>query len=707
VLSDWIASNRELFATSYDGQASRDYAVVSSRIAKQAVARLGFMDEGKWVPGESFRDVWPKISAPNGLQQRIEEMCLEGVAPGLVIIESPMGEGKTEAAMYLATHWMASQDVAGFYMAMPTAATSNQMYDRLTKFLSQHDLVAAQSAKLVHGTSWMIDRFTPEQTPELHGGPSADAGAALDWFRPRKRTLLARNGIGTIDQAHMSVLHVRFGFLRLLGLAAKVLIVDEVHAYDAFMSEFLDHLLRWCSVLQVPVILLSATLSYERRQALIEAYAPQTCATVCADEYPLITLVEKSGTVKVQSEFATTVRRPVRIARHRGHLENPERIASVVAKQVLNGGCLGVIANTVVSAQRIYTALCNKLKDKGIEMMLFHARFPVARRMELEDEVLKRLDKRSLLDPSHEEFQPRPDRFVLVATQVVEQSLDLDFDELFSELAPVDLILQRIGRLWRHLERTDRKGRTEPVLHLFLPESPGGSVGLSGSVYHPYILNMTSKVLDPLSVITLPWDLRGLVQKVYDEKPVEGSEFWSEWCALHEELNEARRLAKTYLIPDPEPSLFRLATFLQPVRDENDEEGNAASYLAVRTRQGDRSRSILILEGDAFSDVLLQPRSPSRDVLKGLYLNSVSVPIWWFSDTRPASGFEPLTKAPSWMPGYAILRLANGRWEGFTDKGEPFTIVNHAYKGLYRKTERKECDEADLVQCAYGKVDSL
>lgn len=681
VLSDWIASNPDLFTLTHIGEPLGEYAARSRDEARKAVCRLGFEGVSPWRHGQSFQEVWPRIKTPNGLQLCIEELSCAGAAPGLAIIEAPMGEGKTEAAIYLATRWMEASGQTGLYVALPTAATSNQMYGRVREFLAHHDPLAAAAARLVHGTAWLLDEATPERLPEVSGAGSADTGVALDWFRPRKRTLLALNGVGTIDQAHMSVLHVPFGFLRLFGLAGKVLIVDEVHAYDAYMSEFLEHLLRWCRALGVPVILLSATLPSSRRQALVQAYAPDARLRLDDGPYPLITLVGPDGTVREESGFKATDRPAVRLMKHPGYLGEPVRIAAMVADRARQGGCIGVIASTVASAQAIYRALRDQLPDARVELLLFHARYTAERRQALEQAVLDRLDKRSL-DPAASDYRPRPENLVLVATQVVEQSLDLDFDELFTELAPIDLLLQRMGRLWRHLDRSDRKGRQTAELHVFLPADPAGSLRPAGDVYSAFILRKTQQVLAGRTAIALPADLRELTRQVYDDSPTAESPWWLEWQQLQEDLVKARKQAETYLIPDPRPTSFTLANFDEYPRDEN--EGEAASYLAVRTRQGDYTRSILALEGDACRDLLAANRPPGRDLLKTIYLRSVSLPNWWFSQADPAAGYEPVTPAKRWLPGYAILRLKDGRWEGVTAKGEPFAVVDDPALGVLR-----------------------
>jgi CRISPR-associated endonuclease/helicase Cas3 len=190
-------------------------------------------------------------------------------------------------------------------------------------------------------------------------------------------------------------------------------------------------------------------------------------------------------------------------------------VAGKLRASLADGGCAVVIRNTVGLAQETYLRLRNSLKGQGIKVELFHARFPFGRRMQIEAAVLGRFGKNSTPDGR--------DRRVLVATQVVEQSLDLDFDLMVTDLAPADLVLQRAGRLHRHARPPRPAGVREPRLWLIRPADRDGlpDFGASGLVYSPYILSRSMLALESdgaakRAKLDLPAEIDGLIGLVYD-----------------------------------------------------------------------------------------------------------------------------------------------------------------------------------------------
>lgn len=256
--------------------------------------------------------------------------------------------------------------------------------------------------------------------------------------------------------------------------------------------------------------------------------------------------------------------------------------------------------------------------------------------------ALEWFDSRSLLPSTDPRRTERPKRAILVATQVVEQSLDLDFDEMITEIAPIDLLLQRSGRLHRH-QRPERP-RTQAALHILLPESGSFDFGKTGSVYAPYILTRTRLSLG--DSWTLPDDMRALVESVY------GPESSNLSANVREQLATTRQLwdeqetalchkAAVYLIPGPYPRAFQLDRAAR-VLFEDDE--SLQSYFSARTRHGHHTALVLIVDRVDWEAVSHSARAPSRRVLQQLMLQTVNLPRWWLRDIEAEDGFDPPMK---------------------------------------------------------------
>ncbi len=451
-LCDWVGSSAEDFPPTSDLIAPSDYCSYSRVRAMNAVQRRGFLIQERLRTAfeddrrSSFARLFPSTPTPRPVQRAvIESAAVDFARPTLLIVEAPMGEGKTEAALWWAASSQ-SETCRGVYLALPTQATSNAMYARLCAALTAASGGEdAPKAHLIHSAASLVDdRLTPNTDAREDNAESIDAEG---WFTPRKRTLWATYAVGTIDQALMAALAVKHGFVRLAGLATKAVVIDEVHAYDVYMSTILERLLRWLAELGTPVALLSATLPSSRRAALVAAYSGTGVKRSGSTEYPLVTTVERSRDAIYVEPGVSNRRLSIQLERRIDPGEDDVAMRALAADlidRVRGGGCIAWIQNTVDGAQRAYLALSQELaarSEPSIETCLFHARFLMVDRQRIESEVVRRFGPES----AH-----RPARAIVVATQVIEQSLDLDFDLLVTQFAPIDLLLQRIGRLHRH-----------------------------------------------------------------------------------------------------------------------------------------------------------------------------------------------------------------------------------------------------------------
>jgi len=474
VLADWLGSNAQFFPYRSEPLDLHTYwetiALPRACLAVQATG-LEAHAARQWHGAEellTFARLTP-------LQEYAATVEL-GSGPQIFLLEDVTGAGKTEAAFLLAHRMMAAGLAHGLYFALPTMATANQMYER-TASIYRHLYADGEIPSLVlaHAARQMVEGFrssiiasgeSPTERPVPSELPTASAQLNAWLADSKKKALLADVGVGTIDQALLGILPVRHQSLRLLGLAGKVLIVDEVHAYDKYMAKLLEKLVEAQAMQSGCVVLLSATVPAQLRSRLMAAFArgrEWRNDTIATDErYPLATQLTDKETRVEACETRKKLKRSVTIQ----PLHSEQDVAEKMLLIASNGHCACWIRNTVEDARRGYEYLREAVAER---VGLFHSRFAIADRLMIEKNVLRDFGKNS--EPSKRRGR------LLVATQVVEQSLDLDFDELFIDLAPMDLVIQRAGRLRRHARTADgalqpdgADERGKPVLHILCPE---------------------------------------------------------------------------------------------------------------------------------------------------------------------------------------------------------------------------------------------
>ena len=526
VLCDWIGSNSTWFPLCEEPMKLDKYwenrAIPQ---AERAVREAGINRGIARTEPSGFAELFPDIPLPTPLQTFVEK-CPIGRSPQLFILEDLTGSGKTEAALLLAGRLMTAGCGNGLFMALPTMATSNAMYDRLVKVYQKlFDNESNPSLVLAHGARHLSETFMA--TIAGRGSNAADAESASaqcsSWLADnRKKALLAEVGVGTIDQALLAVLPSRFQSLRLFGLASHILIVDEVHAYDPYMNKLLQNLLTFHAAIGGSAILLSATLPTRVRHAFISSFARGCDDTRHLEQrisaYPLATLYSRENELQETPIEATPQRRcSVKVQLVAEESEAVQQIVEAANK----GRCVCWIRNTVYDAVAGYESLNGRLTEGGL--MLFHARFAMGDRLDIESDVTAAFGR----DSTARERCGK----VLVATQVVEQSLDLDFDLLITDLAPMDLLIQRAGRLHRH--RRDEHGnplsegpdRREPPRMIILGPLPDDTA--EGDWYKTFFpkaafvypnhgcLWLTARLLSDKGELMMPDDAREMIEAVF------------------------------------------------------------------------------------------------------------------------------------------------------------------------------------------------
>lgn len=458
VLADWLGSNTRYFPYCDQVMPLEQYWLRAQGQAERALADAGILPVAV-QPHGTLQAFFPYIQTPSPLQSWASTADISA-GPQLYLLEDVTGAGKTEAAVTLAYRLMAAGEGDGFFVGLPTMATANAMYERLTGVY--HKLFGGDpSLMLAHGSNRLVDDFARSVLPPgvaEHDSAQRDETATARctaWLADHnKRALLAAAGVGTIDQALLAVLHSRHQSLRLLGLFRKVLIVDEVHACDAYMQRVLESLLEFHARAGGSVILLSATLPGHMKQALADAFARGTgregVPAIASPAYPLVTGWRSSdagGLVQVALASRPDVCRRVEV----DYRSTVDEVEDEILEALQGGKSVCWIRNTVADAMDA----CERLSPRSskVSPLLFHARFSLHDRLQKESEVLSSFGKES-------GSAQRSGRLV-VATQVIEQSLDVDFDLLVSDLAPIDRLLQRAGRLHRHVRDTQGNRRLE------------------------------------------------------------------------------------------------------------------------------------------------------------------------------------------------------------------------------------------------------
>ena len=586
IMADWIASNPTYFPLLELGDTDRSLAYPLR--VQDGWKRLNLPQQ--WHPDTTYMDVlefqkrfgfmW------NSVQQEVVQAIEESGQPGIFILEAQMGVGKTEAALAGAELIASKLGCSGIFFGLPTQATANGIFPRLKQWAQRQSEQARHGIRLAHGMA----ELNEEYQSVFHGAAVQnedvdEKGLVVHpWFEGRKQALLSEFVIGTVDQLLMAALKQKHVMLRHLGLAGKVVIVDECHAYDAYMNRYLDRALNWLGAYGVPVILLSATLPARRRRELIFAYQNTTVSQKErldweeSRAYPLLTWTDG----REVRQHNIQVDQPPQLIQ----MEQADRqqIPTLIKHAVSKGGCVGIVVNTVRQAQQLAQELHDMFPNYSV--LLIHSRLLMADRLEREAELLRVLGKGST--------PGQRNGVIVVGTQILEQSLDIDFDFLITQLCPMDLLLQRLGRLHRH-GRQRPEGLDKAVCVVLDRDTPDdGTI----AVYGKWLLYRTSQLLP--KQIVLPTDISPLVQYTYQN----GDEFLSKddpafpfWQEHQQNIRMKESRAQSFQLPD---------------FDELDETMHG--LLDSSPGNGDWTAQATVRDGAPGLDVLIMERRDSGEV---------------------------------------------------------------------------------------------
>lgn len=440
---------------------------------------------------------------PRPFQKKVSTAIMDSKDPGIIIIEGPTGVGKTELALTAAEQLAFKTGENGLYMGLPTQATTNAMFDRVEIWLDKisKEQRVKSDIKLQQGKAEFNHHYT--ELPRAENINDEDGAVVVNsWFSGKKSSLV-HFSVGTIDNLLLMGLKQKHLFLRHLGFSGKVVIIDELHAYDTYMSSYLEKAIEWLGAYHVPVIGLSATLPKKKRNDLLKAYCKGKYNTMDLiasidwednNSYPLLSMLDGKSLIQV-SNFKTTKdeRREIKVIRL-----SDDNLVDKVLNEIRNGGVAGIIVNTVKRAQKLAVEI-----PDDIPSLILHSAFLTPDREKIEERLQKLIGK-----DAH-----RPEKMIIIGTQVLEQSLDIDFDVLFTDVAPIDLIIQRIGRLQRHdIKRP--VSLTQPRVYITGINNFGDYGEANEYIYDKYLLMKTDLYLK--NKIRIPDDVSSLVQNVYD-----------------------------------------------------------------------------------------------------------------------------------------------------------------------------------------------
>jgi CRISPR-associated endonuclease/helicase Cas3 len=608
-VSDWLGSRCDDRNFTFRSELRNPAEYFQEKLVHDAPRILAFA--GLISPPHPYRGVGALLKT--GLLPRSVQTLVDDLPPeaGLTIVEAPTGSGKTEAALSYAWRLIQAGLADSIVFALPTQATANAMFNRVErvvgKLFGDHPNVL-----LAHGLARFNEAFIALKHAVVAGYGEEDGWAQCsEWLaQSRKRIFLGQIGICTIDQVLISVLPVRHRFVRGFGLGRSVLIVDEVHAYDAYMYGLLEAVLKQQKLSGGSAILLSATLPEHLRRQLCAAWSVEPSHDEQRVPYPLVTWTsgDASTSFTLRSDQLpngfNVKMEPIRVPDMKADDTLVQRIMAAVEK----GAQVAVVCNLVDAAQ----SLARDLREKTfVHVDLFHARYCYVHRREKEQAAIRHFG------PDGERTSGR----ILVATQVVEQSLDVDFDWLITQLCPVDLLFQRMGRLHRHARQNRPHGFELPVCTVLLPE--GDDYGLHGLIYaNTRVLWRTATKLlsEPDSTIGFPGAYRTWIESVYGER-VDG---WKDepeavtrgYERFKDEIEQIQRYK----------ALMMVESAINPFSD-TDEKVNAL------TRDGEMridvvpfcrtGKGTLLMDGS-----ILEEQEENRQP-ESLSLNSVGVPQSW------------------------------------------------------------------------------
>ena len=593
ILADWIASNEKYFPLI----PIDDFCGSKNRIEEGFISWQN--DKANpWDPKpcDTSKMYEERFNfKPRKDQEILTDLVKKIKEPGLLIYEATTGSGKTEAALIAAEIMAEKSRRSGLFFALPSQATSNGIFLRMKEWLNNLSSLEKgnMALRLIHGKASLNDEFTSIKPSSNIYEEDEYRVSVNSYFAGNKLSILDDFTVGTIDQLLLMALKQKHLMLRHLGFSNKVVVIDEAHAYSTYMNIYLDQALKWLGAYKVPVIILSATLPIKRRNELIKAYLlgqnkkskdiekPMDFET--EKSYPLVSFTDGNKIIQFKDFEKTSSRKFEIIKLNKNDSEN---IAERIRKDSKSGGVFGIIVNTVKRCQSLAKQLIELFGEDKVEIL--HSSFISTERIEKENNLLKTIGKNG----------KRPVFKIIIGTQVIEQSLDIDFDVLYTDLAPMDLLIQRMGRLHRHKETKRPKNFLNPKVYVMDSVSYDFDEG-STHVYQKYILMRTEFYLP--SEIFIPKDVSDLVQKVYSDTDIEIEEpykkVYDDYKINYQSYKKNKESqAKTFALANPKHNVRTDKTIRQWLENSNNIAELSETKGACEVRDSADSIELICLQ---------------------------------------------------------------------------------------------------------------
>lgn len=452
IVTDWIASTEAFLDTHRRDIEGDTYAQQVSRLRERAPAILE--EHGhtpvRWAPAS-----WDALYdfSPNEMQKSLlghASACTPQELGGLYLLSAPMGEGKTAAALALAHSIVERTERKGIWVTLPTQATADSLfYEAVVPVANRMTADERMLVSLRHGGTlpqeqadklWSIEQQEPGTAPLTNGS-----------LAKMRQSGFAHVAVSTLDQILRVGVALKHNMMWWLALSGKVLIIDEIHDYDEYTERLIGSLLAWCRALDVPVILMSATLDAARQERYASAYLGSASGPV---NLGLVDWVHFRNGMMHRSQ---NLPQPdyTKVAFQTSYHKVPSgslatSMSAAALRYAAQGASVLVSQHTVKDAVKMFEML---KRTSAVPVLLLHSRLSKRRKREVLEQLLSK----------HVGKQERSERqqVILVATQVVQQSMDVDFDVLLTPVCPVPDLFQRAGRVHRHA-RTNRT----PAFHL-------------------------------------------------------------------------------------------------------------------------------------------------------------------------------------------------------------------------------------------------